>query len=300
MNNAKPILVVGSIALDTLETSSGNRSEIFAGSAVYFSVAASLFAPVRMVGVVGDDFPKSCWDILSSRKIDVQNVQIQNGKTFRWGARYSSDYNKRETLFTHLGVFENFCPEISDNHLNTPFIFLGNIQPDLQKQVSDLTPMAEHVICDTMNLWIHRNVDKLWKVLKGVKIFLLNDEEAIQLTGYNDLNLAAEHLLKAGPKIVIIKRGAKGALLTDGNNSTHIPVYPEVDVVDPTGAGDSFAGGLIGHLANHGINKIREAVITGAAMASFTVSGFGLEGLMQATIEKIEKRTEIIRKSIIE
>ncbi len=298
MKQPKPILAVGSIALDDLVTANGSRRNILGGSATYFSLAAALFAPVRLVAVVGKDFPESGWELLKSRNIDVSNVQVRAGRTFRWGGEYSADFSTRQTLFTELGVFENFHPAISETHLRTPFIFLGNIQPTLQIEVADLIPGAQYIICDTMNLWIDNNVNKLWDVLKKVHIFLLNDEEAVQLTGKTDLDKAADKLLSCGPESVIIKRGARGALLATGDERVHIPIYRHVKVVDPTGAGDTFAGGLIGHLAKFGADQLTEAIITAAAVASFTVSGFGLEGLLTADVAAVEARCHSIRKQI--
>ncbi|NQU68230.1 MAG: bifunctional hydroxymethylpyrimidine kinase/phosphomethylpyrimidine kinase [Candidatus Marinimicrobia bacterium] len=294
MNEAKPILAVGSIALDSLETHRGRRDEILGGSATYFSIAASLFAPVRLVGVVGDDFPSEGWEMLQSRNIDLSSVQVAVGQTFRWGARYNKDFSERQTLFTELGVFATFRPEIKNGHQDTPFLFLGNIQPDLQISVSALVPQAEMVICDTMNLWIDQNVEKLKKVLERVHIFLLNDEEAIQLTGINNLEQAASALSGLGPEVVVIKRGSKGALLAYDGKNIHIPIYPHVEVKDPTGAGDTFAGGLIGHLSRYGMDDLQNAVITAAAVASFTVENFGLEGILSATPESIQQRREVI------
>lgn len=298
MTATKPILAVGSIALDSLETIEGNRTEIIGGSSTYFGLAAKLFAPVSLVGVVGDDFPQEGWDLLSNTNIDVKNIQIQPGTTFRWGGRYNNDYSHRETLFTSLGVFEKFQPSILENYKKADFLFLGNIQPDLQLNVASQMESVKTIVCDTMNLWIDLCPDKLWDVLKKVDIFLLNDEEAIQLTGKKNLSEAANQLLQSGPSVVIIKQGANGALLTYDDVSVQIPVFPIKSLIDPTGAGDSFAGGFIGHLVNSGSNDLIEAVITGAAIASFTVSGFGVEGLLEANIDSLQNRKNIIRESM--
>jgi len=298
MTATKPILAVGSIALDSLETIEGNRTEIIGGSSTYFGLAAKLFAPVSLVGVVGDDFPQEGWDLLSNTNIDVKNIQIQPGTTFRWGGRYNNDYSHRETLFTNLGVFEKFQPSILENYKKADFLFLGNIQPDLQLNVASQMESVKTIVCDTMNLWIDLCPDKLWDVLKKVDIFLLNDEEAIQLTGKKNLSEAANQLLQSGPSVVIIKQGANGALLTYDDVSVQIPVFPIKSLIDPTGAGDSFAGGFIGHLVNSGSNNLIEAVITGAAIASFTVSGFGVEGLLEANIDSLQNRKNIIRESM--
>ena len=298
MSATKPILAVGSIALDSLETIEGNRTEIIGGSSTYFGLAAKLFAPVSLVGVVGDDFPQEGWDLLSNTNIDVKNIQIQPGTTFRWGGRYNNDYSHRETLFTNLGVFEKFEPSILENYKKADFLFLGNIQPDLQLNVANQMESVKTIVCDTMNLWIDLCPDKLWDVLKRVDIFLLNDEEAVQLTAKKNLSEAANQLLQSGPRVVVIKQGANGALLTYDDVSVQIPVFPIKSLIDPTGAGDSFAGGFIGHLVNSGSNDLIEAVITGAAIASFTVSGFGVEGLLEANIDSIQNRKNIIRESM--
>ena len=298
MSATKPILAVGSIALDSLETIEGNRTEIIGGSSTYFGLAAKLFAPVSLVGVVGEDFPQEGWNLLSNTNIDVKNIQIQPGTTFRWGGRYNNDYSHRETLFTNLGVFEKFEPSILENYKKADFLFLGNIQPDLQLNVANQMESVKTIVCDTMNLWIDLCPDKLWDVLKRVDVFLLNDEEAVQLTAKKNLSEAANQLLQSGPRVVVIKQGANGALLTYDDVSVQIPVFPIKSLIDPTGAGDSFAGGFIGHLVNSGSNDLIEAVITGAAIASFTVSGFGVEGLLEANIDSIQNRKNIIRESM--
>ena len=292
---ATPILAVGSIALDTIETPHDQRREILGGSATFFAVAASLFAPVRLVGVVGSDYPEEGWRLLRERGVDVSDVQQVAGSTFRWGGRYPRDFSGRETLFTHLGVFENFQPSISEQNRRTEIIYLGNIQPSLQLAVCGHMTATQRIISDTMNLWIDINRAELKAVLGKTHIFLINDEEAAQLTGHDDLEAAARWLLDAGPSTVVIKLGHRGAFLATDGTHKHIPVYPHARLVDPTGAGDSFAGGFIGHIANHDESHLEEAVIRGAATASFTVEGFGLEGLLRATPEGIEHRMETIR-----
>jgi len=296
--NARPILTVGSIALDTIETPQGQRREILGGSATFFAVAAALFAPVRLVGVVGSDYPEEGWRLFRERGVDVSDVQQIAGSTFRWGGHYSRDLSGRETLFTHLGVFEDFQPLVSDENRLTEIIYLGNIQPSLQLAVCEHMTAARRIISDTMNLWIDMNREELEAVLEKTHIFLINDEEAAQLTGHDDLESAARWLLKAGPSTVVIKLGHRGAFLATNGARKHIPVYPHARLVDPTGAGDSFAGGFIGHIANHDESQLEEAVIRGTATASFTVEGFGLEGLLRATPEGIEHRMETIRSLI--
>ena len=290
----KSTLAVGSIALDTLETDEHQQTDVLGGSATFFAVAASLFAPVRLVGVVGSDYPEAGWRLFRERNVDVSDVQQVEGRTFRWGGRYSSDFSTRETLFTELGVFESFQPRINPVNRQSGIVYLGNIQPSLQLAVCREMAGAPTVISDTMNLWIDRYPQQLQEVLAKTDIFLINDEEAAQLTGHDDLDSAARDLLDAGPATVIIKRGREGALLAAGDSRRHVPIFPDVAVVDPTGAGDSFAGGLVGHLARHGLAELDRAVIVAAATASFTVEGFGLEGLLAATTAGIEQRADII------
>jgi sugar/nucleoside kinase (ribokinase family) len=292
---AKPILAVGSIALDQIETPLGHRQNVLGGSATFFAVAASLFAPVRLVGVVGSDYPEEGWQLFQSSGIDIQDVQRADGETFRWGGRYSADLSARETLYTHLGVFESFQPSLCEQNRNTEIVYLANIQPSLQLALCAEALGAKHIISDTMNLWIDLDPEELELVLQKTNTFLINDEEAAQLTGLSDLEEAADWLLDAGPSTVVIKRGSKGALLANGNIRQHIPIYPDASLVDPTGAGDSFAGGLIGHIANQDNSDLVAAVINGAATASHTVEGFGLEGLLRATRESIHQRGETIR-----
>jgi cytidine kinase len=298
MKTNNSILAVGSIAYDTLKTSRGHRENSLGGSATFFGISASHFTNTQLVGIVGNDFPQSDWDILHSYNIDTENIQQVNGSTFRWGGEYSDDYSTRTTLFTELGVFENFKPIIKNDYQQTEFLFLGNILPELQISVFKQLSKPKCIITDTMNLWIDIAKDKLWEVINFTDIFLLNDEEAIQLTGQEDLHLAADELLKKGPKTVVIKQGSNGALLATNREKIHIPIYPDADLVDPTGAGDSFAGGFMGYIAQNGEDNLVQAVVTGSAIASFTVEGFGIEGIQTATKDKIQKRINIINKLI--
>ena len=300
MNSGKTILAVGSIAIDTLETPNGSRKNILGGSASYFSIAAGLLAPVKLVGVVGDDYPDEGWQMFKSRGINTDNVHIERGKTFRWGGKYSDDYSTRETLFTELGVFEKFSPKIKKKDCNSPFVFLGNIQPDLQLAVANLTSNADYIVSDTMNLWIDLFPEKLDEVLGLTTIFLINHEEAQQYTGESDIASAAKKLLAAGPEIVVIKLGADGAFLATEKNELFVPVYPVKQVLDPTGAGDSFAGGFMGYLAKSDSHDFLEAVITGSAMASFCVEGFGLGSLLTASPSLLKERGEKIRSCLHE
>ena len=298
MNSGKTILAVGSIAIDTLETPNGNRKNILGGSASYFSIAAGLLAPVRLVGVVGEDYPDEGWKMLRSRGINTENVHVESGKTFRWGGKYSDDYSTRDTLFTELGVFEKFSPKIKEEDCILPLVFLGNIQPDLQLSVANLTPNAEYIVSDTMNLWIDLFPGKLEEVLAHTTIFLINHEEAEQYTGESDISSSAKKLLASGPEIVVIKLGSKGAFLSYENNEVFVPVYPVKQVLDPTGAGDSFAGGFMGYLAQTNAHYFIDAVVMGSAMASFCVEGFGLESLLLATPMLLNDRVEKIKSCL--
>ena len=300
MNKRKTILAVGSLAIDTIETPNGNRKGLLGGSASYFSVAAGLLAPVKLVGVVGDDYPEEGWQMFKSRGINTDNVSVQSGKTFRWGGKYNNDYSSRKTLFTELGVFEAFKPSIKTEDCASPFIFLGNIQPDLQLRVAELTRDAEYIVSDTMNLWIDLFPEMLNNVLAVSTIFLINHEEAKQLTGESDISRAGKKLLAAGPKIVVIKRGAEGACLLYNNNEFFIPVFPVQKVLDPTGAGDSFAGGFMGCLSQTNKPDFLKAVLVGSAMASFCVEGFGLEFLLKTTPALLAERVDTIKNLFLE
>ena len=299
MDKLNSILAVGSIALDSIDTPNGKKNNILGGSATHFSLAASFFTNVKIVGVVGNDFPNKAWKLFESKKINLDNLTISNGKTFRWGGRYNNDYSKRDTIFTHLGVFEHFVPKINSTDLNSKFIFLGNIQPDLQLAVAEQVLSPKLIVTDTMNLWIDLNPKILIKVLKRSNIFLLNDEEAYQFTGEKKPEIAAKQLHKHGPETIIIKMGSKGSYLSSKNISAYIPAFLIDSVIDPTGAGDSFAGGFLGFLSNAN-NKpnIIDAVITGSAIASFCVEGFGVERLQSITINEINNRKQQIQSNI--
>ena len=300
MNKPKTILAVGSIALDTLETPRGNRQDILGGSATYFSISAGLLAPVKLVGVVGNDFPEEGWQLFRSKNINTDNILVEAGSTFRWGGKYSDDYSVRDTIFTELGVFEDFTPSIQEADRLSPLVFLGNIHPSLQKSVAKLTPSAEYIVTDTMNLWIDLFPEILTEVLKISTILLINHEEAEQFTGQSEIFKAASDLLSAGPEIVVIKKGSDGAYLAQGDSRYSIPVFPIKQVIDPTGAGDSFAGGFMGYLSQTSEPNFLEAVIVGSAMASFCVEGFGVESLLKATPKWLGHRVEPIKKSLVE
>ena len=292
------ILAVGSIAFDDIETPNGNKKNVLGGSATYFSIAASLFSNVKIVGVVGNDFPQYAWDLFDEKNINVQNVQVQQGNTFHWGGRYSDNYSSRETLFTNLGVFESFMPTIKAADLNSRFLFLGNILPDLQLNVISKIKSYELIITDTMNLWIDISKKQLSNVISKTDVLLLNDEEALQYTEKKELDAAASQLHREGPKTVIIKLGSRGAYLSMPDFYSFIPAFKINKVIDPTGAGDSFAGGFIGHLALSSKINFLEAVIVGSAIASFTVEGFGVEGLLKSSSSSLQKRIDYIKNEM--
>ena len=300
MKNQNSILTVGSIALDNLETIKGKKEKMLGGSATYFAMAASLFVEVRVVGVVGTDFTDEGHNIFDSNNIDKKNLQVIDGKTFSWGGKYSNDFSTRKTLFTDLGVFENFKPKIDKEHINTPIVFLGNIHPDLQMDVINQMNEDCLIITDTMNLWIDISLNSLFNVISKTDILLLNNEEAEQLTGESNLSKAGEILISKGPKTVVIKKGANGSMVCGEIEIDNIPVFPGIDVFDPTGAGDSFAGGFCGYLAINGRDNIIDAIIYGSAVASYTVSQFGVNGLKNINIDNIKDRAKTISSLLAE
>ena len=289
MSEKREILAVGSIAYDSIKTPNGNRERILGGSATYFGVSASQFYEVSLIGIVGNDFSEKDWDIFKKYKINTDSVEIADGKTFSWGGEYNSDYSHRNTLFTELGVFQNFKPNINKKY-NSPLLYLGNIQPELQLDVINKVNNASLIIADTMNLWIDLSIEKVWELISKVNIFMINDEEATQLTNQNNLNEIADLLLSKGPEMVIIKKGGRGSLLAYKDKKVNISVVPNTKLIDPTGAGDSFAGGVLGYIANYGLDNPIDAIKYGTAVASYTVSGFGLENLY-----KIEQKELFIR-----
>ena len=300
MNSGKTILVVGSIAIDTLETPMGIRRNMVGGSASFFSIAASMLAPIKTVGIIGDDFPEKGHDMFLSHGINMDNVQTANGKTFCWGGRYSDDYSSRETIYTELGVFESFSPEIKSEDRHSPLVFLGNIQPSLQLKVANLMISPEYIISDTMNLWIDLDPDKLKDVITKSDIFLINHEEAEQLSGTADIVAASQIFLEMGPSVVVIKMGAEGSYVAQKNTGVFVPVYTTKNLIDPTGAGDSFAGGFVGYLSQQPVPDFVEAAVFGSAMASFCVEGFGVEPLMFVSQEQLATRIDKIKATMSE
>jgi len=287
------VLVVGSVALDTIKTPKGYKKEILGGSAVFSSVSASLFSPVKLVAVVGEDFPKKHINFLKNKKVDIKGLEICEGKTFRWEGEYSSDFNDPKTLATHLNVFADFNPKIPKSYKNSKHVFLANIDPDIQWKVLTQLPKREVVVCDTMNYWIESKTKQLLKVLKEVDIFLLNELEARLLTGENNLLTAAKKILKFGPKVVVIKKGSNGSLLVSDKFRICLPAFLLDSIIDPTGAGDTFAGGFIGYLSKSGkINKenLKKAICYGSIMATFAVEGFSLDKLGALDKAQMNKR----------
>ncbi len=287
------VLVVGSVALDTLKTPEGEREEILGGSATYFSLAASYFTKVHMVAVVGEDFPQEHFDLLKKAGVDTTGIQVSSGKTFRWSGSYVEDINNAKTLDTQLNVFENFRPKIPKEYHNDKYVFLANIDPLLQSDVLSQVKSPKFVMMDTMNLWIQLKKDVILQLLKKADLFVLNEKEAKMLTSQANLIRAAKDLLARGPRNVVIKKGEHGALLVAKNEFFVAPAYPVEKVCDPTGAGDSFAGGMMGFLAKRekiDTMTLRKAMIYGSVMASFAIESFGLENLSSLTEKAIAGR----------
>jgi sugar/nucleoside kinase (ribokinase family) len=293
------ILVVGSIALDSVETPLGKRENALGGSALFFSMAASYFSPVNLVGVVGTDFDLSEIDFLKERNVDLNGVVVEEGDTFRWGGKYHENMNQRDTLFTYLNVFENFQPEIPEAYRNSKYVFLANIDPELQLNVLESVDSPLLTVLDTMNFWISGKRNALDEVIRNVDILILNDEELRDLTGIYQANKAARKLLLEGPRALVIKKGEHGALLISESDMFFAPAYPVEKVVDPTGAGDSFAGGFLGYLASCpelSPEAFRKAVVYGSTTASFNVESFSMDRLKTISRKDIEKRAEKFRE----
>ncbi len=290
----KSILVVGSAAYDTLYTPAGNENDALGGSSFYFSTAASLYAPVRLVAVMGSDFNFEHIDFLKEKDVDMEGLEVKEGKTFRWGGRYYDDPNKRDTLFTELGVFENFDPKIPEHYRNTEFVFLGNIHPALQLKVLDQMAKPELVVLDTMNLWIDITKDLLNEVIGKVDVLIVNDEEALQLTNKHNAQEAANDLIAMGPRTVVIKKGQHGAALyLKDAKPFFVPAYPVEAVKDPTGAGDTFAAAFIGYLSSRDLSDPevwRNAIVHGTIVASFVVEDFSMRRTKALTNEDIDAR----------
>ncbi len=295
------LLVVGSLGIDTIETPFGRVENALGGSATYISAAASYFvAPIRLVGIVGGDFPREYIEFLESRDVDLEGLQIvKEGRTFRWGGRYKYDLNTRDTLYTELNVFEHFDPVIPASFRKTTHVCLGNIDPDLQRRVLEQIEKPRLVVGDTMNFWIKRKKNELLRTLKLMDVLIVNDGEARELTNEPNLIRAAKGIIAMGPKMIIIKKGEHGALLVTEKIIFSAPAYPLEIINDPTGAGDAFAGGFIGWLAktdDHSEENCKRAVIYGSALASFCVEQFSLNRLKDLTPIEIHDRFREFRE----
>lgn len=289
------VLIVGSTALDSIKTPKAENPRLLGGSASHAAVAASFFCPVNLVGVVGDDFPQRYLQLYRKHRINLGGLQIQPGKTFHWSGEYEANMNRRRTLLTELGVFETFTPTLPQALRKTPFVLLANIAPSLQSHVLDQAQRPKFVVADTMDLWLNIALPDLLRLLKRLDAFVLNDSEAHQLTGEDNLFAALKKLHKLGPKYVIIKEGSHGSMLSSPGGIFLCPAYPVPKLVDPTGAGDSFVGAMMGYLAaaNGPIDRhIRRAMVYGSVVASFCCEGFGLQRTATLTRGQIERRVK--------
>jgi sugar/nucleoside kinase (ribokinase family) len=289
------LLVVGSVALDSIFTPFGETADALGGSAVYFSVAASLLHPVRVVGVVGEDYPIAALEQLAQRGIDWSGVERAKGESFRWKGKYSYDLQSRETLETRLGVFAAFQPKLPDGWRDAKYVFLGNIDPVLQLNVLEQMSGPKLVVCDTMNYWIKGQKADLLRLLERVDILLVNDGEARELSGDWNIHRAGRWILARGPKRIVIKQGEYGALLIESDRTFYVPAFPLEEVFDPTGAGDAFAGGFMGYLARVDSTapaQLRRAMVYGAAMGGFAVQGFGVKGFETVDYATVQQRVE--------
>jgi sugar/nucleoside kinase (ribokinase family) len=293
------VLIVGSTALDSIKTPKAENPRLLGGSASHAAVAASFFSPVKLVGVVGDDFPKRYIQLYKRHRIDLEGLQILPGKTFHWSGEYETNMNNRRTLLTELGVFETFTPTLPKAHQSAEFVLLANIAPSLQSHVLDQMQRPKFVAADTMDLWLNIALADLIKLIKRLDCFVLNDSEAHQLTKEDNVFSALKKIHKLGPKYVIIKKGSHGALLSGPKGTFICPAYPVHKVVDPTGAGDSFVGGMMGYLATAKgsiDDNIRRAMIYGSIVASFCCEGFGLVRTTKIKRSDIDRRVKELEK----
>jgi len=293
------VLIVGSTALDSIKTPNAENPRLLGGSASHAAVAASFFSPVKLIGVVGEDFPKKYVELYRRHKIDLSGLQILPGKTFHWSGEYEINMNNRRTLLTELGVFENFTPHLPDAHKKSQFVLLANIAPSLQHHVLDQMQRPKFVAADTMDLWLNIALNDLLKLLPRIDCFVLNDSEAHQLTKEDNVFVALKKIHKLGPKYVIIKKGSHGSILSSPKGFFICPAYPLHEVCDPTGAGDSFVGGMMGFLATAKgsvENNFRRAMIYGSVTASFCCEGFGLNRTTKIKRADIERRVKELEK----
>jgi sugar/nucleoside kinase (ribokinase family) len=288
------LLVTGSIGVDTVETPAGRRDNVIGGSAVYFSYAASFFAPVRLVGVVGEDCPKELWSVFENRDVDTGGLEVRKGsKTFRWHGSYVKDLNEAESIQTDLNVLAERAPKIPDNFRDSRYVFLANTHPVLQQEMLCCLKEPKLIVADTMNLWINTARNDLVKLLGMIHGLVLNDGEARLLTEKKNLIEAARDVIKMGPKFVVIKKGEHGCLMVSERDTFVLPAFPADKVVDPTGAGDSFAGGMMGYLATQGNFSpatIKRALAFGTVVASYTIADFSLAGLQGTDRDRIDER----------
>lgn len=291
-----PVLVVGSVALDTLTTPAGKAEDTLGGSAVYFGLAAGQLDRVRIVGVVGPDFPSREKEFLGTRNVDLEGLAIGRGPTFRWEGVYGPDFGDARTIRTELGVFASFQPVIPESYRRTPCVFLANIDPELQLQVLEQVEEPRWIAMDTMNLWIEHKKDLVLEVMKKTDLLFVNASEARQLSGSTDLFRAGRYILKRGPRFVVIKLGASGVMVLGGERPFVLPACPVESVVDPTGAGDSFAAGMLGFLSGAGgdltLRNITRGLCYGSVTASFAIGGFGVEGLRDLSTRRISERLD--------
>lgn len=296
------IVVVGSLAYDSISTPNGEVERTLGGSSNYFSLAASHFSQVKVVGVVGDDYRDEDLKMLKNRSVDVSGIERVGGKTFHWKGQYEKDMNEAITLQTDLNVFENFNPRLPESYRDSEYVFLANIDPLLQMSVLEQVRKPRLICCDTMNFWIGSKLDALKNVLKKVDVLLINEGEAMLLSRASNAIAAAKVIVEMGPKAVVIKRGEYGFVLYCNDQYFVLPAFPIAKVVDPTGAGDTFAGGFVGHLARTGksldVAELKRACVYGCLMASFTVEGFGVEPQKNLSWSKVEERLALYREVI--
>ena len=292
MNKSDEILILGSIGLDTIETQYGKRKNLLGGSATYATIASGIYSEVVPVGIVGDDFPKDGYDIFSRFSKNINNIKIEKGATFRWGGKYHENGDDRDTLFTDLGVFENFDPIINEKDVNVSWVFLANIHPVLQMNVLEQCSKNPFIIADTMNLWINTTPNELKSLLNRTNILLINESEIIELTKSKELKKAAHMVMSMGPEKIIIKQGSKGARCFSIDDELSVGVYPISKVVDPTGAGDVFGGGFVSGLAE-GLS-IYNSMRRGTALASFCIEDFGVTRLLDISRDELDHRINSI------
>src|SRR3990167_3144657 len=287
------ILVVGTVAFDSIETPFGSAERVLGGSASFFAVAACFFSRIKIVGVIGQDFPEEYLKIFSGRGVDLDGLRREKGETFHWRGRYHEDLNVRDTVELHLNVLSGFVPHLPESYRDAEYVFLGNIDPVMQMEVLNQLRRIRLVACDTMDHWIQGSGDELRRVMGKIEMLIINDSEARLLSGEHNIVRAARAILKMGPKVVLIKRGEYGVLQFSDSSMFATPAYPLEEVFDPTGAGDSFAGGFMGYLARTGDlsqRAFRRAIVYGSVVASFAVEDFGLKRMLPLTLPEIEER----------